>query len=150
MGKDQDAMRRRPDWPERMAEEIHLAVKRPFAWGEHDCVLWACRVIEAVTGLDPSAPMRQEYRDASGARRVLEATGADSLRALVERVCEAQGFAPIAPSEAQRGDAVLVPSGLRSWPLALGICGGRHVYIPCPQGLGRVNLADAVAAWRVG
>lgn len=141
---------RRLDWPERLAACIESARLTPFAWGTHDCVLWACHVAEALTGVDPASGFRGSYSDVRGALLVLHAIGGGGdFRQAIESVCAAHGFPPIPPPVAQRGDAVLCPSGVYSWPHALGVCDGQHAVITGPHGLVRVPMSAAIAAWRI-
>jgi hypothetical protein len=41
-------MFRREDWPEQLANYIAESATKPFAWGEHDCILFAVGAIRAV------------------------------------------------------------------------------------------------------
>ncbi len=66
------------------AERLHAAVAarrgQPFQWGENDCALFACDLVEAATGVDYAAPFRGRYRTAAGAARALKRFVAGSRR----------------------------------------------------------------------
>ncbi len=51
-------MIRHADWPARLAAYIEAHRSAPFAWGVHDCVLFASGAIAAITGTDPAASFR--------------------------------------------------------------------------------------------
>ena len=65
-------LRRLEDWPERLAEAIEAANERPFSWGRHDCCLFACDAVMAMTGVDPAKPFRGKYKTKRGAFGVLK------------------------------------------------------------------------------
>lgn len=129
---------RRDDWPERLDESITAARDRPFAWGEHDCVLFTASAVEAMTDVDHAAAWRGEYNSEMGALRVLRKCGfATTAEAAISIFGEA-----IALLLAQRGDVML-------WRGALGICTGTHAAFMTPEGLDFWPIADCDAAWRV-
>jgi|OM-RGC.v1.025673243 hypothetical protein len=68
-------MRRLPDWRGRLAEAVRAASARPFAYGAHDCAIWACDVVSAVTGTDLRAEFPGAYDTLRSGLRVLRAAG---------------------------------------------------------------------------
>ncbi len=137
-------MDRRPDWQPRLDAALRAAAARPFAWGRHDCALFACDCIAAMTGEDPAARFRGRYRTARGAARALRRIGgARNLGGLATRVLGA----PFPPAFARRGDLAEVEAGAGP---ALGVVLGRTVALVAPEGLVRVRLDRARRAWRVG
>lgn len=133
--------RRRRDWPGRFFRLIGAARARPFAWGTHDCCLWAADSVEAVTGTDPAARWRGTYRDEIGALRLVRALG--GLPAVA-----ALGGVEIAPGLAAPGDV-----GLVTWPdgvACLGVCAGVSRWLVVGDS-GLVTLHQRAArAWGVG
>lgn len=67
-------MTRREDWPELFVEYVGAREATPFAWGEHDCVLFAADWVKLATGTDPVAEFRR-YKSATGAARKIESVG---------------------------------------------------------------------------
>lgn len=112
----------------------------PFAWGSHDCCLWAADVVQALTGQDFAAPYRGTYEDATGAARLIKRLGG-----LREIACAALGDA-IGPRLASVGDVVLISHGGRE---LLAVCNGMEAIAPGPDGLVAVGMDAALAAWRV-
>jgi hypothetical protein len=56
----------------------HLVARRaatPFAWGVHDCAMWAFDAVRAVTGRDPAPDLRGAYATARQAMRLLQRMG---------------------------------------------------------------------------
>jgi len=137
------------DWPERLAACIEAAHDVPFAWGSHDCVLWACDVVKELTGTDPAERFRGQCDSAFSAIRLVQEIHPDGFEAMIRMLAAEQGYSEIPPAFAQRGDLVLCPSGLESWPHALGICIGIHAMMTGISGLVRVSMTAVVAAWRI-
>ena len=46
---------RTPYWRSALAAYIAETMRKPFAWGLHDCALFAAGAVEAMTGNDPAA-----------------------------------------------------------------------------------------------
>jgi hypothetical protein len=134
-------MTRLRDWPSRFAALVAAARARPFAWGSHDCCLWAADAVQAVTGRDPAAQWRGTYSSEIGAFRVVLALG--GLPAIA-----ALGGVEIPPGLAIQGDVGLVrwPDGIHS----LGVCAGAGRWLVVGDE-GLVTLQDCeTQAWGVG
>lgn len=135
-------MIRREDWPERLAAAIDAARELPFAWGEHDCLMFAANCVQAMTGEDPAVDFRKTYRTARGAAWTVARAGGMRVGAdarLGERVLVLR---------AQRGDVVLVE--LDNERQAYGICVGATVACPCEAGgVAFISMERARCAWRV-
>ena len=50
-------------------------MRQKFAWGTHDCCLFAADWVAAIEGCDPAAAIRGTYKDRRGAMRVIRAHG---------------------------------------------------------------------------
>ncbi len=150
--------KRREDWPERLNALVEERRRTAFAWGTHDCILFAADAVAAMTGRDPAAAWRGAYADAEGAARIIRLAarrarrashmgeGGCAARGGIEEVLRAALGAPIMPAFAQRGDVVLVetPAGP-----AAGICLGAACVFAAPRGLSYLPLRRAVLAFRV-
>lgn len=127
------------DWEARLAAVVTQAHHRPFAWGEHDCCLWAADCVQAQTGQDPAAELRGTYADARGAIALVEQLG--GLAAIAERA------GPSVPAlMAAHGDIGLVQHEGRD---LLALCNGDCWLVVGPFGLLVLPLTAAVKAWRV-
>ena len=130
---------RLPDWPARLGRVLAASVGRPLIWGEHDCFTFAGQAAEALTGVDPTAPLHGRYHDyASGLRAARAQFGVAGLRGFGDR------FYPRASVAcALRGDWALVRTG-EGW--AMAIVDGAHL-----RGLRghMVPLDEARLCWRV-
>lgn len=133
---------RLPDWPERLAALVEARRDAPFAWGSHDCGLFAADAVLACTGEDPAADLRGAYATEAAAEAMLAPLG--GLYGLMRRIQARRGTAMIPPALAQRGDTVLIPVGNE---LAVGVVLGADVAVPGPDGLVFLPLADARRAW---
>jgi hypothetical protein len=152
-------MQRLPDWQRRLANTISTAHHVPFAWGTWDCALAACRLIHAVTGVDPAESYRGKYADEAGAIAIL---GASDLGTFAASVAASYGMEEVPPLLARRGDLVLVnnappprATAENSAPVptsALGIVGldPRFAHCAAEHGMKRIALHRWLRAWRVG
>lgn len=136
----QPTLIRLPDWAGRLAALVSRAHSEPFAWGRHDCCLWAADAVQATTGVDLATDLRGGYTDARGAYRRLTAIG--GLRGAAARA-----GALVAPLRAWAGDVGLVRFDGR--PM-LAVCQGEVWLCAATRGLAAVPLAAASFAWGVG
>jgi hypothetical protein len=124
---------------------------RPYVLGEHDCFRVACRVVEALTGVD-RWPLFAGYATKREALAKIAAFGSTfehagdwffgaSSRTLV--------------SHAQRGDIIAMRT--RDAQKHLCVCAGRTVYCTLADGMADIPLlapasagVEFTAAWKVG
>lgn len=140
-------MRRHVNWPEKMNAAIDAVRATPFAWGSHDCCMFACSVISATTGVDPAKDLRGAYHTRLGAARALKRPG--GVEGIAEERTAKHGFAELpSPAFAQRGDLVLADTA-NEGP-ALGICVGAFAAFAAPVGLAFRKINECRRAWRVG
>lgn len=131
-------------WQQALDALIAARARTAFAWGTHDCCMFAADAVLVQTGSDPAAGLRGGYETAEQAFALVEAHGG-----LESLVCAALGAA-IDPVLAVVGDVVLLPSdGDASSVPALGVCIGGHARAAAPRGLVSVPMSSAVRAWRV-
>lgn len=129
---------RLPDWQPRLQALIQQRLAQPFSWGAHDCCLFVCDGIEAITGHDPAADLRG-YSTEREALRLLQAHGG------VRGLAESRAGESVPVLAAQVGDVGLLPLDGRD---TLALCGGAHWLAPGAAGLVALPLDTAVAAWR--
>lgn len=130
-------------WPKILAEKIQDARGKPFAWGTHDCALWAFEVVAALTGIDHVAEVRGTYDSREGALRCLASTWGCGLE---DSVTLLLGEPLPSPLYAQRGDVVSIGTG--DGP-ALGICLGADLVFVSADGLALRSITDVIRGWRV-
>lgn len=133
--------RRLRDWQSRLAALVAQRWAMPFAWGVHDCCLFAADAVLAVTGHDPAADLRGTYRTAAEA--VVALARAGGLAGLaIERAGR------VVPAEAaQAGDIGLLEPGRGALP-ALAVCAGTHWLAPGRHGLVAHPAHHVRRAWR--
>lgn len=127
------------EWREALRALIAARMAEPFAWGRHDCCLWAADAVLATTGRDPADDVRGTYSTAQDALRLLASLG--GLEAV-----GARAGAPIAPLLAAEGDIGLLEVDGRQ---GLGVCIGPGWVAPAAHGLVLHQLDQASMAWRV-
>lgn len=129
-------MARKAGWESILAETIEAARHTPFAWGTHDCALWAADCVYAMTGVDYAAPFRGQYQTEAEAKRLIEGQYG-SLGGYVSR-----HLVSVPLEQVRRGDVVM-------WRRALGICEGGQSFFVTYQGLRAINTLNCEQAWRV-
>lgn len=63
------------DWQARLTAAVNEYRNVPGKWGQHDCLLWADKCIEARYGIAPVAYLNLNYKTARGAMRLLLKNG---------------------------------------------------------------------------
>lgn len=129
---------RLPDWRPRLQAWLTEVRDRPFAYGEHDCALFAAGAVAAMTGVDLAAEYRGRYGSLKEGFNLARGGHLALLR---------QHLEPIAPALAQVGDIALI--GEVGFP-ALGVFEGGQVLVLRERGgLGTIPRAAAMQAYRV-
>lgn len=73
-----------------LADFLSRAAAKGFAWGEHDCMLFAADWAHALSGTDPAADYRGTYSSAHGAKAILAREG--GLGALMRKCLAPLGW----------------------------------------------------------
>jgi hypothetical protein len=122
----------------------------PFAWGTHDCALFAADGVQAITGVDIAAAFRGKYTDEAGALAAIKSITGGSTVADAAAWCAAQhGILELPrPLFAQRGDLVVLEDAGR---LIAGLVhlSGRHIVAAGESGLKRISISKVKRAWHV-
>jgi hypothetical protein len=135
-------MVRREGWELRLDAVIEAARATPYALGGHDCFRLACRVLEALTGVD-RWPEFAGYTTKREALELLAAHGhtfEDAFDAFF-------ACSRVHPLLARRGDIVALSAGGEKH---LGVCLGHFVAALQPEGLLFLPLGAALCCWRIG
>ncbi len=119
------------DWEDRLRTYLDRVAEDPFAWGTHDCALFAADCVRAQTGVDPAQVMRGTYNTKRGAAESLRLYGAGTLFKTVK-----SWFGePTSVFFAQRGDLVMRDA------TTLGVCVGHYSwFVGEEQGLERLVI----------
>lgn len=124
---------RLPDWEELLHDFMLAGRERAFAWGEWDCILFACAAAHAITGHDAAAEYRGRYSDAAGAALALRELGKGTLLKTVDAEFQSK---PVA--RAMRGDLIWHDG-------SVGVCmGATAAFVTDPEAM------DALGAARNG
>lgn len=133
-------MARIENWPHALADFIEERRATPFEWGRQDCCIFVADWVTRLTGKDPAAEWRGQYKTEHGAALIINRNG--GIMAFADAVfgnaCDVK--------LARRGDVVCVdtPTGL-----ALGVCAGRDVFAPGASGLVVIPTLESLGAWRI-
>ena len=139
---------RREDWPERLHGVIAAARERPFAFGSHDCCLFACDCVLAMTDEDPAAWFRGQYENAETAADAMRRFAGGGLVETAEAITGHMQMPEVAITHAQRGDVVLAERA-DGWALGIVDFDGMSALFAAPVGLVRLPLSAPARAWRV-
>ena len=135
-------MRRAEGWEQALVEMTASKLRAPWAWGVHDCVIFAADCIFAMTGEDLAEDFRGRYDNESEAWATLANIGHKDLGSLVS-----SRLPEIEPRDAGRGDVVLMPGEQGDF---IAICDGRTAVGPkAPRGINHNPMTAATRAWRV-
>lgn len=140
---------RLPGWEARFNAVMEAARNQPYVLGQHDCFRLACRVVEALMGVD-RWPAFAGYSTRREALARLAQHGS-SFEAAGDWFFGAGNR--ITPARALRGDiAALLHGGEKH----LGVCLSANLALLAPDGLVFLPLMQGAAqgwitaAWRVG
>jgi hypothetical protein len=136
---------RRDQWDTRLTVFIAERMRRPFAWGSHDCCLMASDWIVELVGIDPAANLRGKYRSAIGALRLLNAR--NGVIGIARAAAEANGWPEVRPKALRRGDIAAVSTAKEGH--ALGVCCGPTVAFPGKDGLVFAKITQCTHAWGI-
>ncbi len=122
------------------------AFVRPFSLGESACCLTGCDGLLAITGIDPAASFRGNYKAKRGAYAALKRFAGGGLVETVEKITGDLGWLEVPRLTARRGDVGLVDTELGE---ALAICTGPKWAVQGEHGLVFLSIKSGLRAWRV-
>lgn len=132
------------DRPAALAAIIEAHRETPFAWGVHDCCLWAATAVQVQTGEDPAARLRGTYATEAEAVALIKREFAGRIENIPGRF----GFQRVPVLSCQRG--WLVSKVFSETGTALGICVGTKAAFAAKAGLLFAPMSECRKAWRVG
>lgn len=134
-------MVRLENWPTLLSMYLSETKSKPFEWGENDCVLFAAKAINKITG-NNIYKKYQSYKTEEEAKKIISEFG--SLEALVNFHL-GDGFTNYL--KAKRGDVVL----MRIPEETLGIVddSGQRIACVTKDGLIRLPLKKASLVWSI-
>ena len=137
-------MERIDNWPKPYNQFFRERDGVPFAWGKHDCALFAADGVKAITGVDLAEEWRGKYRSLRGAMGVIERNGGTLWGFADDRLER------IPVALAQRGDVVwLDQEGPFDGALGMVAPGGVQAGFPGKVGIVLAPLTSCSMAWRV-
>lgn len=110
----------------------------PFAYGSHDCALFAAGAIQAQTGVDPAEAFRGRYGSLREGLKALKAQGYESHVDLARAVLK-----PVDRPFAQTGDIAVL--NLDRGP-ALGVVDGSRVFFLSDGGMMHIEFTSPIVA----
>mgnify|MGYP003635745631 CR=1 FL=1 len=145
-------MTRFEGWETILTKFIVSRSNEKFKWGKHDCCLFACDGIEAITGDDSAYMFRDKYKDKTGAYSLLKDFSGGGLEETAECLAEEFGMDEVSKSFAGRGDVALcnVPTVINEELPTLGIIGmSGDIYIAGTRRLQVFSKESGFRFWKV-
>jgi uncharacterized protein YfaT (DUF1175 family) len=131
---------KRYDWTKRLFDVVAAHKHATFAWGKHDCCLFAARCVDAMCETNYEAALKKKYKGQRSAAKYIASFG--SIEAAVKSWLGNSQKAAFT----QRGDVVLFDNEGQQ---ALGICLGREIISTGETGLVSVSMDKAICSWAV-
>jgi hypothetical protein len=132
---------RKHNWDEALSCYLAQCKDTAFAWGKHDCCLFAANAVIAMTGTDFAAPFRGKYSTALGSIRALKIYGSGDLLSTLTSILGE----PIPILLAKRGDIALVEI---DGQLSTGVH-FNNVWCVGDSGLVNVLSAHVISSWSI-
>ena len=145
------ALKRQKHWATRAYHQFLMGrAKTPFAWGKHDCALFAADGVEAMTGVDIGADFRGKYTDQPGAMALIKKlTGGSTVADAAAWCAGKHGLVEWEhPRCAQRGDLVVFQAPTGELVAGLVHLAGCIVAVG-EGGLYRFPISKVLRGWRV-
>lgn len=134
---------RLPNWPERLGDFLTEAHRRPYDPLTWNCALFVFGAIEAQTGTNPAKRFARNgvLRDEKHMQQIIAKHG--GVRGIATRVLGE----PIPIFQARRGDLIVAEGEDDE---TLGVMDSARAVVLARDGLSRLRLDKARAAWSVG
>lgn len=138
------------DWEHRLHAFLESEKAKPFAWGTHDCCIFAANWIQALTGVDIAEDFRGKYSDEASCNALLAKLGYADVDAMITAQLTVKWQFPVVhPNFAHRGDLIQVEQPTGSALCVVGL-NGKHSHGVSEKGLVRLRTYhDATRAWRI-
>lgn len=133
-------------WEERLGAILEDARALPYEIGVHDCFRVACRVVEALTGVDRWPEFAGRYRTTRQSRRLLALHGT-SFEAAGDWFF---GSPRADVREARRGDVVAIHTADGEKHLGVVTLDGTKAALLGPGGLVFLHVTSCLCCWRIG
>lgn len=114
----------------------------PFVWGGADCLDFAGRVAQAITGRNPANHLKGTYNSPLSARRVMKENGWETMGDVAASLYE-----EIPVADARAGDWAEILNGDGSE--TIGVFSGSMIGAKTELGVGQVPRSRARRAFRV-
>lgn len=136
------------DWDVRLIDFINSVRKKPFSWGDHDCLTFANNAVIVQKGTGFDSGYLSGYDDVKGAIKAyatfLEESGyTDILEGLDQTFTRVTSFPP-------RGSIVAMPvSDGAVFPYSFGVMVSKYAAFVSEHGLMMFVPDDNYLAWRI-
>lgn len=137
---------RKSDWEPRLLQELAVRRTWSFVWGKHDCCLFAADMFETITGIDPVPHLRNKYKTAIEAYRLLRKVGTPTVEDAIVDVAKRFSVPETTQGFAKFGDhGVVKHNGLQM----LAVVIDERVAIPGETALVFLPRSSLIRVWSV-
>ena len=138
-------MERYHDWPTRLNKFIIDYRDKGFDYGKHDCCLYVCDAIKAITGVDMAEDFRG-YNKKSFQKLLDDNKGVEGIAL---QMAKKLNLPRIPISFAQRGDVVYLKDEKDQKVLGIISMNG-DIYVASEIGIVSFPINQGIHAWRIG
>lgn len=135
-------MSRKMNWDKLLANYLESHRNTPFAWGTHDCCMFAANAVLSICDIDYAADFRGHYSTEIGSKRALIRYGQRDIKSTLNRILGES----VSPLNARRGDVCLVDLIPHGHTVAVFYNG---LWAAGETGLVNIPKSKIICAWRV-
>ena len=128
-------------WENRLNRHLEACARKPFAWGEHDCITFAAQGVVAAGGPDLMGCIARPW---NRRRAMLFVDLLGGVAGCITALARVAGMLPVAPGYAMRGHLVLVDNNGQP---AAGVVVGPTVAIVSDPGFALRPFKTITHAW---
>lgn len=137
---------KKQNWTGLLAEYLADKAKKPFIWGENDCIIFACEAITAVSGLDIITKHKGNYSTRKEAKEYLaEHFDGNGDNVFIPYLGKSRNNY----RKACRGDIAKIAVLGEGFAYGVVDCSGERIAFMQRKGLVYVPKRELIAFWRV-
>lgn len=137
---------KKQNWTGLLAEYLADKAKKPFIWGENDCIIFAGEAILAMTGVDIGTKHKHQYANSDEAREYLgEHFDGNGDNVFIPYLGKSMNNY----RKAGRGDIAKIAVLGEGFAYGVVDCSGERIAFMQRKGLVYVPKRELIAFWRV-
>lgn len=141
------------DWESKLDGLLSERNESDFTWGKHDCCLFVCDAVLAISNVDIAQWFRGKYSDSNKAYSLLKDYAGGNLESVMDKLAGLYHMAEIPRLTARHGDIALcaVATHLNDGTLTLGVINQDNKILIAGRGkLHAFDKSVGVRFWKTG